>query len=110
MLGPAKVNPIGHTFDAVLALAAVVMTHRPNARADIILDESERVVDDGEIVVTRSHVFFFAHRARAAFFAVSRRCSGDTPCQRALAPFLPPSRPEARNRSSAESGTPWRFR
>ena len=43
MLGPAKVNPIGHTFDAVLALAAVVMTHRPNARADIIHDVSERV-------------------------------------------------------------------
>jgi hypothetical protein len=41
MLAPAKVNPIDHTFDAVLALAAVVMTDRPNARADIIHDESE---------------------------------------------------------------------
>jgi hypothetical protein len=43
MLAPAKVNTIGHTFDPVLALAAVVMTHRPNARADIIHDVSERV-------------------------------------------------------------------
>jgi hypothetical protein len=43
----------------------------------------------------------FAHRAAAAFFAFARRCSGDTPAQRAFAPFLPPSRPQARNSSMA---------
>jgi len=43
MLAPAKVNPIDHAFDAVLAPAAVVMTNRPNARADIIHAVFERV-------------------------------------------------------------------
>jgi hypothetical protein len=42
----------------------------------------------------------FAHRA-AIFFAFARRCSGDTPTQRAFAPFLPPSRPQARKSSMA---------
>lgn len=45
----------------------------------------------------------FAHRAAAAFFASARRCSGDTPAQRALAPFFPPSRPQARISSNAAS-------
>ena len=43
MLAPAKVHPIDHAFDAMLAPAAVVMTDRPNAGADIIHDIAERV-------------------------------------------------------------------
>jgi hypothetical protein len=43
MLAPAKVNPIDHAFDAVLAPAAVVVTDRPNARTGVIHDVSERV-------------------------------------------------------------------
>jgi len=35
MLAPAKVNPIDHAFDAVLAPAAVVMTDRPKACAGL---------------------------------------------------------------------------
>lgn len=41
--------------------------------------------------------FAFFHLARAARRAISRRCSGVTPSQRALAPFFPPSRPQARS-------------
>ena len=51
----------------------------------------------------------FAHRAAAAFFASARRRSGDTPAQRALAPFFPPSRPQARITSNAASVAESRF-
>ena len=36
-----------------------------------------------------------AHRAAAAFFAISDRCSGVNFAARAFPPFLPPKRPRA---------------
>lgn len=43
VLTPVVVDAIDEPLDAVLAPAAVIMTDRPNARADIIHDVSERV-------------------------------------------------------------------
>src|SRR5689334_12353469 len=60
---------------------------------------SEQGSREGQI---RDYVLAF-QRAFAARRACARRSSGDTFAQRALAPFLPPSRPQARNRSRAAS-------
>jgi hypothetical protein len=43
MLAPAKVSPIGHTFDVVLAQTAEVMAARSKARARISDEVSKRV-------------------------------------------------------------------
>jgi hypothetical protein len=41
------------------------------------------------------HFPFFAHRARATFRALARRCSAVSFRARAFPPFNPPSRPSA---------------
>jgi len=65
----------------------------------VIVDESTQPIqgrDSGRTEYRAVHHFpCLPHLARAAFFAISRRFSGGTPCQRSLPPFLPPSLPHA---------------
>jgi hypothetical protein len=75
-------------------------------------ENGDKEHDDERMVnVEVAHFGFLErrHRASAALFAWARRSSGDTPDHLAFAPFLPPSRPQARKRSSAASIAGGRF-
>lgn len=50
------------------------------------IDAGPRILQLG-----RSRFLYLAHRARLAFRAISRRCSGDNAAARAFPPFLAPS-------------------
>src|SRR4029453_17782088 len=56
---------------------------------------------DGNEFLRQEAFPFFAHRARAAFRALSRRCSGVSAAARARPPFVPPAFPPSRPSATA---------